>query len=382
MKRWRLESLLDVDLPDLEEARRARMLNELVFWFAVGLAIYTLIGLVGWIGRFIEAGPLFVFVGLAAIGFAFLVYVLNRRGRLTTAAWTFVLVLCAAVVVMLVLYGHRGGIPMLIPVTVLAAALLLNRTVSLGAAVGLGGVYLLIAGLEVSGRWNALLLPYAQPMPADLLISGRLIGIWLAAVLAWIAAGSLNEAVETARVNLRQARRHERELEGLRADLEMQVAARAHELEQALADVQKANLEQATLLDTLRRQAFPVIPVWHKVIALPVVGVLDAARADRLLTSLLDGIQQYGAEIALLDITGAPVIDRQAAQGLVQAVNGARLIGAECVLVGVRPDVAAQLVELEVDLSDLVSRVDMEAGVRYALERLGEQISSRPEKKK
>jgi|GEM_PF-2063099 len=382
MKRWNLESLLAVDLPDPEEARRARMINELVMWFVIGLVIYVLVGLVGWVGRLFDAGSLFVFVGLTATAFALAVYTVNRRGRLWLAAWSFVLALCMVVIAMLLMYGHRGGIPMLIPVTILAAALLINRTVSLGIALGLGGVYLLIAGLEVSGRWNAWLLPFAQPFPADLLISGRLIGIWMAAVLAWIAAGSLNEAIGTARANLHQARRRERELEELRADLELQVAARARDLEQALAEVQKANQEQAALLDALRRQAFPVIPIWHKIIALPVVGVLDAARADQMLTSLLSGIQQYEAEMALLDVTGAPLIDREAAEALIQAVNGARLIGAECVLVGVRPDVAARLVDLEIDLTGLVSHVDMEAGVRYALERLGERITSRPAPKR
>ena len=86
----------------------------------------------------------------------------------------------------------------------------------------------------------------------------------------------------------------------------------------------------------------------------------------------------YDAQIALLDITGAPVLDQEAAQALAQAVAGARLVGAECVLVGVSPDVAARLVDLGVDVSAFESRVDMEAGVRYALARLDHRLVREP----
>lgn len=374
MKRWNLEHLLSSDLPDPEDARRARMINALLVWFIAGLAIYIGVGLVAWLAQLFDAGLMFVIIGLAATAFTIGVYVVNRRGRLRLAAWMFVMALCAVVVILLLLYGHRGGVTMLIPVAVLAAALLLSRGVALAVTVGLGGFYGLIATLETGGHWNAWLLPYSRPFPADLLISGQAIGIWLAAALAWISAGSLADAIGTARANLRQARQHERQLEDMRADLEIQVAERTRALEQALIEVRQANQAQRTLLDTLRRQAFPAIPIWEQIIAMPVVGVLDAARADQLLTSLLDGIQQYDARIALLDVTGAPVIDQVAAGALIQAVNGARLIGAECILVGVNPDVAARLADLNVDLRAVASHVDMEAGVREALARLNYRL--------
>ncbi len=374
MKLWNLTHLLDSDLPDPEDARRARMINALLIWFITGLAIYVAVGLAAWQARLFDAGPLLVLIGLATTAFTAGVYVVNRRGRFRIAAWMIVLVLCALVIILLLLYGHRGGAPMLIPVAVLAAALLLARGVPLMVAVGLGGFYLLIALLETGSHWNARLHPSDQPFPADLLIAGRLIGIWLLTALAWISAGSLAEAIGTARANLRQARQRERQLEDMRADLEMQVAERTRALEQALIEVRQANQAQRTLLDTIRRQAFPAIPIWERIIAMPVVGVLDAARADQLLTSLLDGIQQYDAQVALLDVTGAPVIDREAAEALIQAVNGARLIGAECILVGVNPDVAARLADLNVDLSAVASHVDMEAGVREALAQLNYRL--------
>ncbi|MBN1936354.1 MAG: STAS domain-containing protein [Anaerolineae bacterium] len=377
MKPWNLERLLSSDLPDPEDARRARLINALLAWFAAGLLIYVLAGLVSWFAHLFEAGPTFVSIGLAGMFLVGLVYAINRNGRLRLAAWLFVLLLSLVVLVLLLLYGHRGGIVMVIPVIILAGAVLIDRRVSLVAAFVLGIIYLTIALIEISGQWNAWLLPYESRFPADLLVSGQVIGVWLMAMLAWLSAGSLFDAVAEARFNLSQTQQRERELQQIRADLEAQVAERTWALEQALVDMRESAAEQQVLLDTIRRQSFPVIPIWNKVVALPVVGVLDAQRADQLLTSLLDGIQQYNAEVVLLDVTGAPLIDREAAAALVQAINGARLIGAECVLVGVSPDVAARLVDLNLDLGGLVSRVDMAAGVRYALERLDERVQVR-----
>ena len=102
----------------------------------------------------------------------------------------------------------------------------------------------------------------------------------------------------------------------------------------------------------------------------------DAERAEQLLTDLLDGVQQFDARIVLLDITGVPVIDEAAAQGVAEIIAGARLVGAECVLVGVRPDIASKMIDLDLDLASLTSRVDMEAGIRYALQRLGRTLRS------
>lgn len=367
--RW-LDRWLDSQLPDPEDARRARLINALLAWSAVGLLIYVLAGLAIWISRLFEAGPTFVAIGLTGILGAGLVYAINRSGRLRLAAWLFVLLLSLAVVAFLLMYGHRGGIVMIIPVIILASAMLIGWQVSLVAAFVLGVFYLFIAWLEISGQWNAWLLPYESWFPADLLVSGQVIGIWLMAMLAWLSAGSLFDAMAEARFNLSQIQQRERELQQARTDLESQVVERTQALEQALSSMRESAAEQQALLDAIRRQAFPVIPILNQLVAIPVVGVLDAQRAELLLVSLLDGIQQYNAQIALLDITGAPVMDAEAAQALVQAVAGMRLIGAECVLVGVNPDVAARLVDLGIDLGGLTSRVDMAAGVRYALQRM------------
>jgi rsbT co-antagonist protein RsbR len=204
-----------------------------------------------------------------------------------------------------------------------------------------------------------------------------LLGIGAMAFLAWLSSGSLVDAIAAARRNLDRAQRREKELEQARSSLEEQVRERTRDLESALGEVRQRSEEQRTLLDLFRRQTIPVVPLFRRVIAMSAVGVLDAQRADRLLSSLLGGIQQYDAQIVLLDVTGMSVMDEAAAQALAQAIAGARLVGAECVLVGISPDVASKLVDLGHDLGDLSSRVDMEAGLRYALGRMHYRLSRR-----
>ncbi|MBN1581204.1 MAG: STAS domain-containing protein [Anaerolineae bacterium] len=375
LERWMVGS----DLPDAEDARRARLLDVLMLWFLASLALFSLVGLVIWLGRLTRTGGLLFLISLGSMALAGLIYAVNRSGRFQLAAWLLVVLLSLVTILLLLMFGHRGGAPMFIPVIIVFTAMLIGRGTEVFVALVLGAVYLVIALSEVSGRWNAWFLPYQDPFPAALLISGRVMGIILITALAWLSAGSLVQTMAAAQRNLIHSRERERELEQMRADLESQVAERTHDLESALAEVQQGMIEQNALLDTIHQQAIPVIPIFEQLVAVPVVGVLDAARADLLLTSLLDGIQRYDAQFALLDVTGAPVLEKEAAQALVQAVAGARLIGAECILVGINPDVAARLVDLGVDVSEFESRVDMEAGVRYALHRMRYRFAREPQ---
>jgi rsbT co-antagonist protein RsbR len=378
MKKPMFERWVASDLPDPEDARRARLLNALMLWFLFGLALSSLAGLVIWLGKLVGSGGLLFSISIVSMALSITIYAVNRGGRLQLAAWMLVVLLSLVTILLLLMFGHRGGAPMFIPVVIVAGAMLIGRGAAIVIAFALGVVYLGIALSEISGRWSAWLLPYQDPFPPELLVSGRIMGIVLMAVLAWLSAESLVQAIASARHNLRQAWERERELEQVHADLENQVAERTSDLERALAEVQQGAEQQQALLDTIHQQAIPVIPILEQLVTVPVVGLLDAVRADRLLTSLLEGIQQYDAQIALLDITGTPVMDRAAARALARAVAGARMIGAECVLVGVNPDVAAGLVDLGVDLSEFESRVDMEAGVRYALQRMRYRLTREP----
>lgn len=126
--------------------------------------------------------------------------------------------------------------------------------------------------------------------------------------------------------------------------------------------------EQASLLEQL---SSPIVPITDGVIALPLIGSLDAARTARLLDALLAGVAARRARIALLDITGVPEADVGLADALSRVTRGVRLLGAELVITGMRPAVAQALVRLGADLRDLVTRSTLQEGLALALARRG-----------
>lgn len=365
LRRWTASNL-----PDREQARRARLLNMLALAFLAGVVALLLIGPLVWLWAR-RPFSAFVFVAAALLAGGLVgVYTLSRAGRLYMAAWLLEALMSAALLGILVAMGHRSSVPIFVPVVILSAAVLVHRRAALVFTVLWAGIYLVTAVAEVNGLFEPLFIPAQGIFPTELWITGRLLGIGLAGVLSWLLAGTLLDAVSDARRNLVRARQREDELERARNSLSQQVRERTHDLEHALVDVQESMLEQESLLRALHRQSIPVVPLFQQIIALPVVGVLDTERAEQLLSSLLEGVEQYDARVALLDLTGVPVLDAAAAAGLDRAVSGARLLGAECVLVGVNPKIAAGMADLGVDYGGLTSRIDMEAGLRYALYRL------------
>ena len=145
-----------------------------------------------------------------------------------------------------------------------------------------------------------------------------------------------------------------------------------------LRQLQEAATSQARLLETVREMSSPVIPIHDRVLVLPLIGLVDSERAQHLTEAMLEAVQRQRARVVLLDITGVPVVDTAVAQALVRAADAGRLLGAEVVLVGVRPEVAQTLVMLGVSLEGLVTRADLQSGVEYAFGRLGLRIVREP----
>ena len=121
----------------------------------------------------------------------------------------------------------------------------------------------------------------------------------------------------------------------------------------------------------------PILQVWDGVLAVPVVGSLDSARALGMTQALLDRLVATGAESVLLDITGIAVVDSAVAKHLVETVQAARLLGAEVTVVGVSPGVASTLVHLGLDLGGVATRPTLAAGLARAFDRLGLVLSPR-----
>jgi rsbT co-antagonist protein RsbR len=115
----------------------------------------------------------------------------------------------------------------------------------------------------------------------------------------------------------------------------------------------------------------PVIKLWDGVVAVPLIGTLDSARSQVVMENLLSTIVDQHASVAILDITGVPTVDSLVAQHLMKTVQAARLIGAECVLSGIRPAIAQTVVQLGIDLSGVVTKAGLADALAYALRRRG-----------
>jgi rsbT co-antagonist protein RsbR len=113
----------------------------------------------------------------------------------------------------------------------------------------------------------------------------------------------------------------------------------------------------------------PLIPISDQIVAMPLIGSVDSRRAQQVIETLLLGISTSGAQIAILDITGVPVVDTQVADALIRAAQAVKLLGAQVVLTGIRPEVAQTLVGLGTDLGGIVTRSSLQSGIAYATSR-------------
>jgi rsbT co-antagonist protein RsbR len=114
----------------------------------------------------------------------------------------------------------------------------------------------------------------------------------------------------------------------------------------------------------------PVVELWDGVLALPLIGTLDSARTQVVMESLLQRIVDTGAAIAIIDITGVPTVDTLVAQHLLKTVAAARLMGADCIISGIRPQIAQTIVHLGVDLQDVLTKATLADAFSVALKRL------------
>ena len=130
--------------------------------------------------------------------------------------------------------------------------------------------------------------------------------------------------------------------------------------------------------DVIRRQqeemlelSTPVVQLWQGVLALPLIGTLDSARTQVVMENLLQTVVDTGASIAIIDITGVPTVDTLVAQHLLKTVAAARLMGADCIISGIRPQIAQTIVHLGVELGDVTTKATLADAFAIALKRVG-----------
>ena len=134
--------------------------------------------------------------------------------------------------------------------------------------------------------------------------------------------------------------------------------------EQIIADQAVSMLELST----------PVIRLWDGVIAVPLVGALDSARTQLVMEKLLETLVATGADHAVLDVTGVSTVDTEVAQHLLKTVSAARLLGAECIVSGIRPQVAQTIVSLGIEFGDIATKATLADALAHALNRRGQRI--------
>ncbi len=126
--------------------------------------------------------------------------------------------------------------------------------------------------------------------------------------------------------------------------------------------------------DEIAEISTPVIRVWDGILALPIIGTLDSARTQVVMENLLQEIVNTESEIAILDISGVPAVDSLVAQHLLKTVSATRLMGAECIISGIRPEIAQTIVHLGIDLSSIVTKATLAHALSFAFVKLQLQV--------
>ncbi|GGQ71130.1 STAS domain-containing protein [Couchioplanes azureus] len=138
--------------------------------------------------------------------------------------------------------------------------------------------------------------------------------------------------------------------------------------EELIADQAEQLLELST----------PVVKLWEGVVAVPLVGTLDSARAQVVMERLLQTLVDTGSPYAIIDITGVPAVDTQVAQHILKTVVAARLMGADCIISGIRPQIAQTIVALGIEFGDIATKSSLADALRHVLRKTGDKVAQKP----
>jgi rsbT co-antagonist protein RsbR len=283
-----------------------------------------------------------------------------RRGQLRLASVIAVVTLLLVITVALIAVGL--GTPILLAGLVLPVGLA-------GVLFGRRGLWI-TSGLALAIALTVGLLSQAQsPMVGFLPSTNRASdSLMIVGLLLLMLTFFLDRFGSGFRDVLATMRVREGELDALRRSLEETVATRTAALQTALVEVQTHAEEQGRLLHeneqqriTIRDLSVPIIPITATTLIMPLVGALDGERLQFLQIQALQAIERSSAQTLILDITGVPIVDSQVAQGILSVVQATRLLGAETVLVGIRPEVAQAIVGLGLSLPGLRTSSTLQA---------------------
>jgi rsbT co-antagonist protein RsbR len=279
---------------------------------------------------------------------------LLRRGNFRTAVFIAALGFMPSQIITLVTTGIDNSSLMFLFAFPISLVGLLSSRRALIAITG-------ISAISVIG--SVLVSPYAQAtfrftpetFPINATVGFFILLFGLLAVFLDRFGTTLREALETSRAR-------EKELDAIRASLETTVSDRTARLQQALQDVEQREARLVHTLDELkasqavvRELSAPIIPVLEGVLIAPLVGTLDSDRILILTENALRSVEQTRARYIIFDITGVPIVDTQVAQVVIRTAEAVQLLGAQALLVGIRPEVAQILVSLNINFGAIIT---------------------------
>jgi anti-anti-sigma regulatory factor len=364
--------------PELEEGSELRRTEALLTWSLVALASaplrfgleYAISG--GW--QLLVATILTLF-GTALAGLA---RWLVGRGGAVVGTWVFLL---GAVVAF-------GPAPFLVDdalpivaICYMVAVLIIGLTVSPTAGLYAGFISSIFFAVSVL-LLHFRVLPFSPHVVPEGLSVVATIGFSTMALV--LSAFLVREATGAIGGVLVETRLYAREVGNYGHQLEQRIDRQAEDLKVALASAEAYSDDLNQALEDLRichrvirELSSPLVPVLQGVIVMSLIGSIDSQRAIVMTAEMLEGIERYDARILILDITGVPVVDTQVARILLESARAAKLMGCQTVLTGIRPEIAQTMVELGIEVTDLVSRSELQGGIEYALEEMGLRLERR-----
>jgi anti-anti-sigma regulatory factor len=364
--------------PELEEGSELRRTEALLTWSLVALASaplrfgleYAISG--GW--QLLVATILTLF-GTALAGLA---RWLVGRGGAVVGTWVFLL---GAVVAF-------GPAPFLVDdalpivaICYMVAVLMIGLTVSPTAGLYAGFISSVLFAVSVL-LLHFRVLPFSPHVVPEGLSVVATIGFSTMALV--LSAFLVREAIGAIGGALVETRLYAREVGNYGHQLQQRIDRQAEDLKVALASAEAYSDDLNQALEDLRichrvirELSSPLVPVLQGVIVMSLIGSIDSQRAIVMTAEMLEGIERYDARILILDITGVPVVDTQVARILLESARAAKLMGCQTVLTGIRPEIAQTMVELGIEVTDLVSRSELQGGIEYALEEMGLRLERR-----
>lgn len=342
--RDRLNAIMTTRATDADVQRRALAVMQLVVAMLVANVLFLVLALLS-----SDGGNLFIPIASSACFIG--AFVLARQGRASVAAWIVLLAFLtgAMIAVANLPLDLASNVGYFLTVLIVIASLTLTPGQIWLVTGGIVATFLATFALTHPGFWDI------APVRTQVLNSSVLLVVvgfvtYIGARIAWRA---IHEAYQARTL----AERMQAELAQANAQLETRVAERTAELSRTLAaqqaltgELQRSLAAQQELSQIILELSLPVIPVREGTVVVPLSGTIDSTRAAKLTESVLQVIEQRHIHTVILDITGVPIVDTQVAQALVRTASAARLMGAETILVGIRPEVAQTLIGLGIHL--------------------------------